>query len=184
MRWDDLFRDLEAQLEAAEAAELAGEVADRTRREVAALRLVDRLEPGVGHPVRLQVAGCGQVAGTLVDVRPQWLLVDEAPGREALVRLDAVLGVSGLGARSSAPGRDGTVAARLGLAYALRGIARDRLPVTLWLADGSIVAGTLDRVGEDFVELAEHAVGEPRRPAGVAGVRAVPFAALAVVRRS
>jgi hypothetical protein len=182
VRWDELFRDLEGQLEAAGSAELAAEVADRSRREVAALRLLDRLRPAVGHPVRLHVQGAGQVTGTLQEVGAQWLLVVEPGGRQALVPFAALLGVAGIGARSTAPGQGGEVFARLGLAHALRGIARDRAPVTVWLSDGTALPGTVDRVGEDFVELAEHAPGEPRRRAEVSGVRAVPFAAIAAVR--
>lgn len=182
MRWDELFRDLEGQLEAVEGADLGGEVSDRTRREVAQLRLVDRLRPAIGHPVCVHVHGGDPVAGRLCGVGAQWLLVDEAAGRQALVPLTAVLGVTGLGALSAVPGAEGRVAARLGLGHALRGIARDRLPVSVRLADGSQVAGTVDRVGEDFLELAEHPPGEPRRRGAVSGMRTIPLAALAVLR--
>jgi hypothetical protein len=74
------------------------------------------------------------------------------------------------------------VFARLGLGSALRAIARDRVQVVIGLLDGSAVTGTVDRVGSDFVEVAEHGPGEPRRRSEVSGVRAVPFAAVAVVR--
>jgi hypothetical protein len=72
----------------------------------------------------------------------------------------------------------------LTLAFALRGIVRDRSPVTLSFIDGAITAGTLDRVGADFVEIAEHPPGELRRRDVVRTVRTVPLAAVAVVRRS
>ena len=129
MRWDDLFRDLEAQLEAAAAAELDAEVADRTRREAAQLALVDRARAAVGHPVTLRVLGAGPVDGLLADVGAQWLLLAEPSGRQALVPSSAVLSLAGLRAWTSVPGEGGQVFARLGLGSALRGIARDRLPV-------------------------------------------------------
>lgn len=182
MRWDDLFRDLEGQLEAAEVAEVAAEVADRTRRESARLRLVDRLRPAVGHEVRLQVRGGGHVAGRLDHVGAQWVLVAETAGRQALVPLTAVLAVAGVGVLSSPPDVEERVFDRLGLGSALRAIARDRAPVTLGLVDGSSLTGTVDRVGADFLELAEHGAGEPRRRGEVSGVRVVPFEALASLR--
>ena len=184
MRWEELFRDLEGQLEAAETAEVAAEVADRTRREAALLRLVDRLRPATGHPVRLQVRGAGQLSGRLQQVGVAWVLVAEPAGRQALVPLTAVLAVAGLGALSSSPDREERVFAGLGLGSALRAIARDRLPVTVTLVDGGTITGTVDRVGADFLELAEHAAGEPRRRTEVSGVRAVPFEGLALVRSS
>jgi len=182
MRWDDLFRDLEGQLEAAEVAEVAAEVADRSRRESARLRLVDRLRPAAGHEVRLQVRGGGQVAGRLDHVGAQWVLVAETAGRQALVPLSAVLAVAGVGVLSSPPDVEERVFDRLGLGSALRAIARDRAPVTLGLVDGSALTGTVDRVGADFLELAEHAAGESRRRGEVSGVRVVPFEALATLR--
>ena len=182
MRWDDLFRDLEAQLDAAEVAELAAEVADRTRREAAHLTLVDRARAAVGHPLVLRVQGVGAVDGQLADVGSQWLLVAETGGREVLVPWTAVLSLGGLRTWSAAPGSAGQVFARLGLGHALRGIARDRLPVQVGLLDGSVVSGSVDRVGADFLEVTEHGTGEVRRRGDVTGVRTVPFAALALVR--
>jgi hypothetical protein len=78
---------------------------------------------------------------------------------------------------------EGPVSARLGLGAVLRGIARDRSAVTLVLVDGSALSGTLDRVGQDFVEVAEHPGADARRRTEVRGVRAVPYAAVAAVRR-
>ena len=64
MRWERLFDDLEAQAAEAEHASLGPEVADRTRRELARVRLADRFRAAVGRRVTLVVAGVGQVTGT------------------------------------------------------------------------------------------------------------------------
>ena len=186
MRWQALFDDLEAQLDAAAAAELVGEVAERTRTASARVRTADRLAAGVGRPVVVGVPGSVVLRGTLRDAGEDWLLLDEG-GREALVPLGAVLSVSGL-PRAAAPepeaaARPGAVVARaLDLRWALRGLVRDRAGVALVLSDGSVLTGTLDRVGADHLDLAEHAPGEPRRAAAVRGVRLVPLSALSVVR--
>jgi hypothetical protein len=184
MRWDELFNDLEAQFDEAEAAELASEVADRSRREVSLLRLVDRLRPVTGQSLSLRLIGAGVIEGQLSAVGPDWLLLAEIGGREALVAAQAVLSIGGLAAQTSVPHGEGQVAARLDLAYALRGIVRDRSPVALTLIDGSTATGTLDRVGADFVEVAEHAPGEPRRRDAVQAVRTYPLTSLVVVRRA
>lgn len=184
MRWDELFDDLEAQFGEAETADLAAEVTDRSRRELSLLRLVDRLRPVIGGPVSLRLVGAGVIEGELRAIGPDWLLLAEVGRREALVAAHAVISVGGLAAQSAVPHSEGQVAARLDLAYALRGIVRDRSAVALTLIDGSTAIGTLDRVGADFVELAEHAPGEPRRPDAVRAVRAYPLTSLVVVRRT
>lgn len=182
MRWERLFADLEAQADVLFAAEFEAEVAERSRAEYGRLRLVDRLRPVVGHELRLAVVGVGDVPARLLRVGPDWLLGAEAAGREVLIGLDAVTSVRGLGV-ATAPARTlGPVESKLNFRRALRGIARDRAPVTVQLVDGQVFAGTVDRVGADFLELAEHAPGEPRRPGAVRSVRTVVLSAIAVAR--
>jgi hypothetical protein len=193
MRWDDLFADLEAQAEAAAAAELAGEVADRTRREHGLLRLVDRLRAASGADaaagqveggatVTVTVLGAGTVHGRLLDVGVDWLLLHETGHRELLLNVAAVLGVIGVGARSEAPASEDQVTRKLDLRWALRGLARSRAGVQVVLVDGTTLSGTLDRVGADHVDLAEHPPGEVRRAPAVRQVRLIPLTALTAVR--
>jgi hypothetical protein len=181
MRWRRLFDDLEAQVEAADEAELEAEVAERSRREAALVHLGDRLTAAVGASVVLHVHGAGRVQGVLVDTGVDWLLAEEQGAGEVLVPFAAVLGVLGIGAAAAAPD-DSAVGRRLDLRWALRGLARSRTGVRLVLRDGTVLPGTLDRVGADHVDLAEHGRGELRRAAAVRQVRLVPLTALAAVR--
>ncbi|MBC7374725.1 MAG: hypothetical protein H7323_12115 [Frankiales bacterium] len=180
MRWHALFADLEGQLQAADAADLAGEVADRSRREAALVELVDRLLPAVGQELVVHVLGPAMLRGRLLDAGRDWLLLDER-GADVLVALAAVTGINGVGNRTRAPDSN-AVAARLDLRWALRGLARSRTGVVLGLIDGDQVTGTVDRVGADHLDLAEHGRGEARRAATVRQVRLVPLRSLASVR--
>ena len=182
VRWQSLFEDLEAQLDAAGAAELAAEVAERTRLEAGRLRLTDRLAAATGAPVAVTLPGIGPVRGTVLDTGVDWLLLDESPGREALVPLPAVLGITGVGGRTAAPEVETQVGKRLDLRWALRGLARGRHGVAVVVRDGSTATGTLDRVGADHVDLAEHAPGEARRSGVVRSVRLIPLDAVVLVR--
>lgn len=184
MRWEALFADLEGQAEELAAAELRAEVADRTRREHGLLHLADRLRAAEGHPLAVSVWGAGVVHGRLVDAGSDWLLLEETGLRDVLVPAAAVLGVAGLGARAQLPGSEGEVGRRLDLRWALRALARDRAGVSVVLRDGSTLTGTLDRVGADHVDVAEHAPGEARRAAAVRQVRVVPLGGLALLRGS
>ncbi len=183
MRWDELFADLEAQAAALDVAERAAEVAERTRIEVGALGVHDRLAAGVGARVRIELLGGQACTGTIDRVGADWVLLDEGAGRESVVAVAAIRTLAGLGRTSAVPGSGGAVRARLTLRSALRGIARDRSTVRLHLRDGAALDATLDRVGADFVEAARHAPGEPRRRGEVRDVLLVPLDALAAVSR-
>lgn len=182
MRWEALFDDLEAQFDAEQAVELAAEISDRTRRELALVRLADRLRPARGSVITARVAGIGVVEGNVAGVGADWLLLAEIGGREALIPTTSIVSITGLGPVSAAPNSEGEVARRLGLAHVLRAVARDRAAVTISYLDGASSSGTIDRVGADFLEIAEHPPAEARRASAVQTVRTVPFSALAVVR--
>lgn len=181
MRWQQLFDDLQSQFEAEEAAAERAESASRARAEVGAVRLVERLGGAVGGQLALDVRGPGRITGALVDLGPDWLLLADDAGRDQLVALAAVRAASGLG-RRTAPPEPGSVRARMDLRRALRGLARDRAAVQVVLDDGTAVTGTIDRVGADYVEVAEHPADLARRSEAVQGVRAVVIGAVAVVR--
>jgi len=182
MRWDELFADLEGQFSALASGELDAEVADRTRREAALVRLVDRLRGSLDRTVRLGLPGGGTVTGRLASVGCDWALVDADTGGEVVVPLAGVMTIAGLGPASASPQAESAVDARLDLRIALRSIARDRAAVRVVLVDGTELSGTIDRVGADHIELAEHPAGEPRRVSEVRAVRVVPLHALVAVR--
>jgi hypothetical protein len=182
VRWERLFDDLEAQLEAADREELSAEVADRTRREVAMVSLAGRLGSALGGRVELSIEGFGALCGSVRRVGQGWVLLDAGPATDTVVAWPAILAVRGLPASVVPVDARGEVAARLDLGHILRGIARDRSPVVIVMRDGSRLAGTIDRVGADFVDLAEHPADEPRRAESVSGVRTLAVAGVSVVR--
>lgn len=184
MRWTALFADLEAQWEQAHREGLDAEVADRSRRESALVGMRDRLCAAVGGHVSVSLGAGGAVEGRLVDAGPDWLLVAETGQWEVLVPFGGVVSVTGLTTWTEPVGSGGAVGARLDLRWALRGLARSRAGLRVVLRDGTRLAGTLDRVGSDHVELAEHALGEPRRARAVVAVRLLPLSALAALRQS
>ena len=182
MRWQRLFADLHAQFDEEEAAVERSESASRARSEMGAVRLSQRLLGSLGVRITVTCRGAGAVSGRLIEVGPDWLLLEDERGRQHLVATAAVRAVTGLG-RGTAPFQPtGTVRGSLDLRRALRALVRDRAAVQVVLDDGSVLTGTLDRIGADYVELAEHPADQPRRAEVVQGVRAIVLAAVAVVR--
>jgi hypothetical protein len=184
MRWEQLFADLEAQAAEHEAAAEQAEDASRARAEYGRVLLADRVRGSLGQELSLRCRGAGELAGRLLDVGVDWVLLVDAQGREVLVAARAVSAVAGLAGVTAAVPPDGEVARRLDLRRALRGLARDRATVSCLLEDGGVLAGTVDRVGADFLELAEHPLDQPRRRGAVTAVLGVPLRAVVAVRTS
>lgn len=187
VRWEQLFADLDSQFADLADAEMMAELADRERHAAGSVSMAQRCAGAVGRPVTLRTRAGRAYAGELRDVGPDWLLIDGLGVGETLISASAVVAVGGLTAASGLP--LSPVAARFGLRLALRQIARDRAPVTISVMGGAPgdpggaeLSGTLDRVGADFVELAQHPVWEPRRAQSVQSVALVPLAALDAVR--
>lgn len=197
MRWNNLFDDLEGQLEhelGAEEVDLRGE---EERLRLGRLSVRDRLQSlheAAGpqeYSLRLTLRD-----GSIIRLRPlgfgkDWMsaeLLDETSRRQqVIVPLDAVGGIildrEQVSASLTARPGDGArgLSARLGLAFVLRDLCRRRSPIDLVLIAGSL-HGTIDRVGRDHCDIAVHEPGTARRESGVIQYRIVPFAQLLLVR--
>ena len=206
VRWDNLFDDLEGQLEHELHAEEIDLRAEEERLRLGRLSLRNRLTslaraPGVGAEPRAgAVTGTGVLRivlamGETIAVRPttfgrDWLagdLLDSAPARsQCVLPLAAVAGVvlarveipSSLGTEPESAAR---VVDRIGLAFVLRDLCRRRSNVEVRTRAG-VLPGTIDRVGRDHIDLALHAPGTLRREAEVHQYRIVPMAEIQLVR--
>ena len=181
MRWDRLFDDLQAQMDADGQRELDLEVSDRTRRERAQVGLHERLMAHRGLGVELRLAAGVVVSGNVADAGSDWLLVDDPGDRGSLVPFGAIVSINGLGVRA-ATGSGVATAKRFGLGYALRGLSRDRSVVSLTDTGGSVTTGTIDAVGADALDLSEHPADVARRAMNIVARRVIPFTAIVVVR--
>lgn len=163
MRWDDLFDDLEADLDSMHRSERDAQIADATRVRSGQIRWVELCR---GGRVGLRVAGVGMLHGTVDTVTGAWLLLHGGAGVDWVVGLEAVLGVVDP-PTTAARAAGGEVAARMTWLHAWSALSRDRDHVHVVRTDGSTVSGVPGRVGKDFVEL---------------GGEYVPYAAIAAVR--
>jgi hypothetical protein len=186
MRWDALFADLEAAAEGEWLRERDAEIAERTRAELARLRLVDRLRAAADRGSRqdradltVQVHAVGPLHGEIARVAEEWFVL-LTPGNEWVVAIDAVLGVRSLPPTARPSQTQSPVAGALGWPAAWRVLARDRAAVHVVRRDGSAVTGVPGRVGQDYVELSD---AESVTAAGsAASTEVVPHAAVVAVR--
>ena len=200
MRWDDLFDDLESQLEQERSAEEDELLAEEERLRLGRLSLRDRLaalaraeEGSAPDPVRVLLT-----TGLVIDVRPRtfgrdWLAGDLHRGVEGdLGSGDQCIlplrGVSSLlldrrQVRQSLgePGPARGITDRLGLPFVLRDLCRRRSPLELHVPEG-VLHGTIDRVGRDHFDIALHEPGTPRRESVVTAYRVVAVDRVALVR--
>ncbi|WP_084105854.1 hypothetical protein [Demequina sp. NBRC 110056] len=153
MRWDALFRDLEAQAVELEASDWRAEVAQRTRGERASIELAARVAAARGRELSLSLRDGSRARGVLTDSGGEWLLLDDS-GRERLVPAAAIAGIVGLPARAE---QLSAVEERLTIASALRALSRDRARVQVRC--GVDLVGMIERVGADHLDLAAEPQG-------------------------
>ncbi|MCX7521092.1 hypothetical protein OSC27_02235 [Microbacterium sp. STN6] len=211
MRWDNLFDDIEGQLEHELDADDVELRAERERLRLARLSLRERLTSlaaGEGddrHHSAPEGDGRRQpnaltlqlTSGATIRVRPatfgrDWfsgeLLEEARRPRHCVVPLAAIAGIlvsTADAARSLADeparGRAPSLSDRIGIAFVLRDLCRRRAGVELQTAAGSF-HGTIDRVAREHLDLAVHEPGSPRRAASVTQVRIVPIEQITLVR--
>lgn len=170
MRWENLFDDLEGQLEYELGAEETDLKAEGERLRLGRISLRDRLiavaaaQPaGSTSVVRLRL-----ISGTALAVRPatfgkDWLagdLIDQTARRSQCILPLAAIGTldltpqqisDSIEAPADAATRPGTrLVDRIGLSFVLRDLCRRRSSVEVVLQGGTL-HGTIDRVGRDQV---------------------------------
>jgi hypothetical protein len=201
VRWDNLFDDLEGQWETARLAEERDQRDEEERIRVARMVVRDRLRAltasDQARPLRVSLAD-----GTWIDLRAKVLGRDWVSGDLVLpggtdagqaqsacilplasihaLALDREQVRGSLAPQSALPPERGIVD-RIGLPFVLRDLCRRRARVDLRL-HGTTVAGTLDRVARDHVDVAVHEAGTPRRESEVSGYRLVPLVGIVLVR--
>lgn len=186
MRWDHLFDDLAGQLEHELQSEEADLHQEEERLRLGRLAIRDRLvglrqAPGGA----LATVQCRLRSGELERVRlvtvgRDWLAGDLTGGalaRQVVMPFTAIEGLllTPEQARCSlGPETERSeLAARLGVTFLLRDLCRRRVVVGVRTLTAT-VTGTIDRVGRDHFDLAEHDREVSRRVTEVRQVRIVP----------
>jgi hypothetical protein len=182
MRWDSLFSDLEGQFSAGRALEAEAEITERARVELAGIELGDRLRGAFGAEIKIVLVDGRVIRGRLSHVGSEWLVLTEGM-RQWLLPYSSVVSYQGLGRVALRP--ESRIQQSLGIASALRALAKDRSEVVIHLkvsvGDGYKLQGVMDRVGRDYFDLAVLQHGEVRRAGNVAAVMTIPFSSLAAL---
>lgn len=199
MRWDNLFDDLEGQLEHELSAEELDVRAEEERLRLGRLSLRDRI--AAVHEGQGRDAADGiqlfLTSGAPLRVRPvtfgrDWfsadVLDDSSRSSQVIVPMASIGSVVftrpqsavSLGATPSELSQT-SLPARLTLSFVLRDLCRRRSALEVHTPLGPL-HGTIDRVGRDHVDIAVHEVGEARRESAVLQCRAVPLTQILLVR--
>ena len=185
MRWDELFADLEGQLEHGLGAEEREAELEEERRRIGRATLRDRIAAIGTEPLRVRL-----VDGSHIEVVPRTVGRDWTSGdlvgssAQVVLPLQAVaalLPTAAQLARSLEPVSLGTVTDRIGLPFVLRDLARRRRTLQLTTTSG-VLSGTIDRVGKDHLDLAVHPADGWRRASAVARIEVLALTQLLLVR--
>ncbi|MFK4729815.1 hypothetical protein ROT00_09030 [Agromyces mediolanus] len=190
MRWERLIDDLAAQIDHEQREEERTLALEEERHRLGRLSLRERLLAlhESGRPVRLELVDGRTLTLALRSFGRDWFSAEpEPPGTgQLLLRLEAIEAVLPLPDQladsvRAAPEPPTALAARIGLGFVLRDLARRRAPVLVHGTGGGTWQGTIDRVGGDHLELALHPAGTARREREVQGYRLVPFGRISTV---
>ncbi|MEY3732685.1 MAG: hypothetical protein RL347_44 [Actinomycetota bacterium] len=176
-RFDALLAGIAAEMEAADAAALDADIAEVERAARAESHLLDRLR--AQRQVSLELAEGGMVSGLVAAVGRDVVVLAADDGDWAI----PVWGISAVVNPDDGVEQRRTVSERLGLASVARSWSRQRSIVRVMRLAGAPLDGTIDAVGADHLDLAEHDPGEPRRADAVRRQVLVPLGAISAIRR-
>ena len=175
-----VFEELEAEFEAGLRREADQETAAALRAGIGETVLWEQL----ARRTRTQAvahAGARRFRGVVVASYPEFLVLHDGDGSEHLIRYGPATSVALPAEPTDLQPAPAGGARRYRLSLALRELARRREPVRVELVDGGRVDGTIEAVGSDYLEIAEHDPGEARRRRAVKARRFLGLAAIAAV---
>lgn len=197
MRWDNLFDDLESQLEHELSAEDVDVRAEEERLRLGRLGLRDRIVAthceAPEDSIHFDLSDGHSIVGRPTSHGRDWFLVEHVTEssklRHFIVPLSAIssvsLNVSQIQASIHTRAHEHDIGAvnlsdRLGLTFVLRDVCRRRSAVEIHTTTG-VHFGTIDRVGKDHLDLAEHERGEPRRANVVSRFRVIQLGHVSLI---
>lgn len=197
MRWEQLFDDLESQLELELDSDRIDLIAEEERLRLGRLTVRERLkallraEDKPPMPIAIELSGDVRARIALTAIGKDWFTGDVYSENRLianwLIPIEKVVSIqltrnqlrSSLERASQEDERG--LSDRLGFGFALRDLARRRCEVEL--VTGSITMhGTIDRVGRDHLDLAIHESGVPRRERSVLHYRLVQLGQITYLR--
>jgi hypothetical protein len=184
--WDGWLAELEAEFDALRRQEETRETVAAVRHEVGEASLWEQLARRVGVQVTVTFAagvGSDVLRGELLASYQDFCVIQpEAGSGHHLVRFGPhiSLALPALQARPLQPTPSGT-ARVYSFKLALRLLARQREPVRIRFGNGTAATGTLEAVGADYLELAEHDPSDAPRRQAVRARRVADLGAVAVV---
>ena len=175
-----VFDELEAEFDAGLRREAEQEAVAAVRAELGSTVLWEQLARRIGSDA-VVLAGARTFRGATVASYPEFLVLRADDGAEHLIRYGPAVSVALPAEPPTLRPTPNPAARRYQFALALRELARRREPVRVELADGTSCDGTIEAVGSDYLELAEHDLGEARRRLAVRARRFIGFAAVVAV---
>ena len=175
-----VFDELEAEFDAGLRREAEQEAVAAVRAELGSTVLWEQLARRIGSDA-VVLAGARTFRGATVASYPEFLVLRADDGTEHLIRYGPAVSVALPAEPPTLRPTPNPAARRHQFALALRELARRREPVRVELADGTSCDGTIEAVGSDYLEVAEHELGEARRRVAVRARRFVGFEAVVAV---
>jgi hypothetical protein len=171
--------ELEAEFEAGLRREAEQEAMAAVRAEMGATVLWEQLARRIGSDARVS-AGTRAFRGGVVASYPEFLVLRAADGADHLIRYGPTVSI-GLPAepralRPAPPAACADTSSRWPSASSP--VDASRSGSNWWTGPGD---GTIEAVGSDYLEVAEHDLGEARRRVAVRARRFVGFAAVVAV---
>jgi hypothetical protein len=144
-----VFEEFEAEFDAGLRLEAEQETVAALRAEIGETVLWEQLARRAGTQA-VAHAGSRRFRGVIIASYPEFLVLHDGDGTEHLIRYGPATSVA-------LPAETATLQPTPAAA------ARRREPVRVELVDGGRVDGTIEAVGSNYLEIAEHDLGEARR---------------------